>query len=83
MSHCCLAHLVVASFFFFAGLYLSDNMYCGLNPDTAKCCCVYLMGLEGTSGIMFLKINLIHIKFTCCNSEYHDRNELWDVMNLE
>ena len=41
MSHCCLAHLVVASFFSFAGLYLSDNMYCGLNPDTAKCCCVF------------------------------------------
>ena len=22
-------------------------------------------------------------RLTCSNSEYHDRNELWDVMNLE
>ena len=34
MSHCGLAHLVVASFFLLLALYLSENIYCGLNPDT-------------------------------------------------
>ena len=28
-------------------------------------------------------IHLIKKRLTCSNSEYHDRNELWDVMNLE
>ena len=41
MSHCGLAHLVVASFFLLPALYLSENIYCGLNPDTAKCCRVF------------------------------------------
>ena len=28
-------------------------------------------------------IHLIQKRLACSNSEYHDRNELWDVMNLE
>ena len=29
------------------------------------------------------KIHLIQKRLICSNSEYHDRNKLWDVMNLE
>ena len=28
-------------------------------------------------------IHLIQKRLTCSNSEYYDRNELWDVMKLE
>ena len=31
----------------------------------------------------FHNIHLIQKRLICSNSEYHDRNELWDVMNLE
>ena len=32
---CCLI------FFLLPILCSSENIYCGLNPDTAKCCCVF------------------------------------------
>ena len=33
--------------------------------------------------LLNIYIHLIQERLTCSNSEYHDRNELWDVMNLE
>ena len=34
-------------------------------------------------GIVSACINLLQKQLTCSNSEYHDHNELWGVMNLE
>ena len=33
--------------------------------------------------LMKQSIHLVQKGLTCSNSEYHDCNELWDVMNLE
>ena len=42
MSHCGFSSLSWYLIFFFCQhCILSDNIYCGLNPDTAKCCCVF------------------------------------------
>ena len=44
---------------------------------------MFYLVIPGNVGLVTAYIHIIHKRLTCSNSEYHDRNELWDVMSFE